>query len=82
MNVFPNPTRDILNIDLAVLADTDLELSVINMMGQEVLPTSSLNAGQGASRSTLDVSGLPAGAYSIRLTYADKVITHRFTKVD
>lgn len=36
LNVFPNPTRDMLTLDLAVLSSTDLQLSVINGLGQEV----------------------------------------------
>ncbi|HRH69493.1 MAG TPA: T9SS type A sorting domain-containing protein, partial [Flavobacteriales bacterium] len=82
MNVFPNPTRDNLNLDLMVFVDTDLELTILNSLGQEALPGTSLNVGQGANRSTLDVSTLPAGAYLIRLTTMEKVVTHRFTKVD
>ena len=82
MNVYPNPTRDILNLELMVMVDSDLELSVLNALGQEAMPGTSLNVGQGPSRSTLDVSALPAGAYLIRLTAKDKVVTHRFTKVD
>jgi hypothetical protein len=82
MNVFPNPTRDIINLDLMVLVDTELELSILNALGQEAMPGTSLNVGQGANRSTLDISTLPAGPYLIRLTTMDKVVTHRFTKVD
>jgi len=81
-NVYPNPTRDILNLELMMMVDSDLELSVLNALGQEAMPGTSLNVGQGPSRSTLDVSALPAGAYLIRLTAKDKVVTHRFTKVD
>ena len=82
LNVFPNPTRDQLTLDLSVLTSTDLELSIINGLGQEVFPGTSLNVGQGANRRSIDVSKLPSGAYLIRLTMADKVLTHRFTKVD
>jgi hypothetical protein len=82
MNVFPNPTRDIINLDLMMLVDAELELSILNALGQEALPGTSLNVGQGANRSTLDISTLPAGSYLIQLTTMDKVVTHRFTKVD
>jgi len=80
--VFRSTIKAKLTLDLAVLSSTDLQLSVINGLGQEVLPGTSLNIGQGANRRVIDVSKLPAGAYIIRLTMADKVQTHRFTKVD
>ncbi|MGV3637583.1 MAG: T9SS type A sorting domain-containing protein, partial [Flavobacteriales bacterium] len=82
MNMYPNPTRDMLTIDMAVLVDTDLELSVLNTLGQEVLPGTSLNVGRGANRSVIDVSTLPSGSYLVRLTMSDRVLTQRFTKVD
>ena len=82
MNMYPNPTRDLLTIDMAVLADTDLELSVLNTLGQEVLPGTSLNVGRGANRRVIDVSTLTPGSYLVRLTMNDRVLTHRFTKVD
>jgi len=82
MSMYPNPTRDMLTIDMAVLVDTDLELSVLNALGQEVLPGTSLNVGRGANRSVIDVSTLPSGSYLVRLTMSDRVLTQRFTKVN
>ncbi|MEZ4738738.1 MAG: GEVED domain-containing protein [Flavobacteriales bacterium] len=82
VSVFPNPTRDFLNLELMIHVETDLEVSVLNTLGQEARPGTSLNLGQGPNRSTLDMSGLPAGAYLLRITAKDKVLTHRFTKVD
>jgi hypothetical protein len=82
MSIYPNPTRDLLTIDMAVLVDTDLELSVLNTLGQEVLPGTSLNVGRGANRSVIDVSTLPSGSYLVRLTMSDRVLTQRFTKVN
>jgi hypothetical protein len=80
--VFPNPTKDLLNLELMVHVETDLKVSILNTLGQEASPGTSLNVGQGPNRSTLDVSGLPAGTYLLRITAMDKVSTHRFTKVD
>ena len=82
LSMYPNPTRDLMTIDMVVLVDTDLELSVLNTLGQEVLPGTSLNVGRGANRSVVDVSTLPSGSYLVRLTMNDRVLTQRFTKVD
>jgi hypothetical protein len=82
VSVFPNPTKDLLNLELMVHVETDLKVSILNTLGQEASPGTSLNVGQGPNRSTLDVSGLPAGTYLLRITAMDKVSTHRFTKVD
>jgi hypothetical protein len=82
LGVYPNPTRDVLNIELSLLSEGDVEVSILNTLGQEVLPVASLNLGQGPNRSVINVGGLPSGTYLIRLTTADLATTHRFMKVD
>ncbi|MCB0771683.1 MAG: T9SS type A sorting domain-containing protein, partial [Flavobacteriales bacterium] len=82
VSVFPNPSKDILNLELMVHIETDLEVSILNTLGQVASPGTSLNVGQGPNRSTLDVSALPAGTYLLRIMAMDRVSSHRFTKVD
>ena len=50
ISVFPNPTSSILNINF----DGDLNLSIFNMLGQQVLETNSKQ---------IDISGLETGTY-------------------
>ncbi|MBP6696449.1 MAG: T9SS type A sorting domain-containing protein, partial [Flavobacteriales bacterium] len=80
--VWPNPVRDVLNVELTVLSETQLGLSVTNSLGQEVAPRIGINAGVGVSRTTIDVAALPVGTYFLRLSAGDGVTTERFVKVD
>ena len=82
LNLWPNPARDVLNIELTAYAEARIEMSVINILGQEAIPALAVNAGKGETRTTVDVAGLVPGQYILRLTIGDGVITQRFTKVD
>ncbi|WP_282784573.1 T9SS type A sorting domain-containing protein, partial [Phaeodactylibacter xiamenensis] len=66
VKVFPNPARDILNVQLDLPSATEsLQIRLLNMLGQEVL---SGHYGQLQSDNIeLDVSGLPTGAYLIQV---------------
>lgn len=59
VKVFPNPTKDYLNIQLAD-PTADYQCIVTDMMGRQVLRTQ-LNT----SNERLDVSALPSGVYSL-----------------
>ncbi|MBK7942570.1 MAG: T9SS type A sorting domain-containing protein [Flavobacteriales bacterium] len=82
LNLWPNPARDVLNIELTTYSEARIEMSVINILGQEAIPALAVNAGEGETRTTVDVAGLVPGQYILRLTIGDGVITQRFTKVD
>jgi len=64
INVYPNPTSNILNIEV----QDKTELSITNMMG-EIVKTQTING-----FSTVDVSKLNDGIYFIRYLNSGKVI--------
>ena len=57
---YPNPVNDILNIQYSQEIS---QVQVINLLGQEVI-SKALNASQGQ----IDMSGLPAGTYLVKVT--------------
>lgn len=59
VNLFPNPTSRKLNIESEYAID---EVSIYNMVGQQVLNTRNLN-----SKDMIDLSGLSNGTYSLRI---------------
>jgi hypothetical protein len=73
IEIFPNPTKDFLQIN-ADLGGRK-ELSVLNISGQTVLTDSFLSKNK-----TLDVSRLPAGIYFVKLTSKDGIVTQRIIK--
>ena len=80
INAWPVPTRDVLNLELRVKATERVELAVFDMNGVQMTPSRAL--GKGMERMTMDVASLHPGQYVVRMIGADRVATHRFTKVD
>ncbi len=67
-NVYPNPTSDILNIQTA---ETITNVTAYNIAGQKVLQ---------ANTQTLNVSGLKAGVYVLKVETAKGSATLKFVK--
>ncbi len=71
VNIYPNPTKDYLNISLE--NDAEIEsVEIFNMNGQKVL--------NGAFEQNIDVSNLRSGLYILKLIGAKKIGTFRFIK--
>jgi hypothetical protein len=81
-NLYPNPVRDILNVQVALELDAQLEITVLNAMGQQVMAPASVQPGMGTSLLPIDVYPLPAGTYFLRIAVGDNVVTERFVKMD
>jgi len=76
MKLFPNPAIHNLNIELNGSGNADI--TVEDIQGKNVLTQKEVRAGKPFS---LDVSGLPAGVYFIRVRNADKNYCHKFLKL-
>jgi hypothetical protein len=81
-NIYPNPVRDILNVEVALEVDAQVEFTVLNAMGQVAVAPRAIQPGVGMSLMTLDVNTLPAGTYYLRAFVGENVITERFVKMD
>jgi hypothetical protein len=79
-NLFPNPAQSALVLPVYLETSTSLSVSVLNLLGQEVMPAQKINAGPGMQQVDLNVSDLSAGVYLCRLTAAGQVHTLRFVK--
>jgi hypothetical protein len=65
--LYPNPTSGALTMELAGLTSPALvKTEIVNTLGQ-VVQSQNLRPEQGQLRSALDLSGLQAGVYSVRL---------------
>ncbi len=80
INAWPVPTRDVLNLEFQVKATDRVEFAVFDMNGVQMMPSKAV--GKGMERMTMDVASLHPGHYVVRMIGADRVATHRFTKVD
>lgn len=70
--IAPNPARGTVNISEALPGNGDAQVAFFNAVGQEVLRTA-VSAGQ----AQIDINRLPAGAYMLRISKGDAVVTSR-----
>lgn len=63
---YPNPTTGPLNLELFTTRPADVTLTVVNELGQRVLQQR-LSLAPREHRPSVDLAGLPSGAYSVRL---------------
>lgn len=70
VNIYPNPTRDILNVQ----AENFRQVEVLNFLGQVVY-----SANVTSSQFQINTSNLNAGVYFVRLS-GDNVVTKKFVK--
>ena len=77
VNVFPNPTKGILNINWTASATEKISISVVNMLGKEVYNSSKVyTLGQGTEQ--IDLSKFSSGTYmmtikSASINYAGRI---------
>ncbi len=71
IELYPNPTSDIIRLTAGVPGP----VSVYNVTGHQLLYVDKLDEGE-----AIDVSGLPAGMYFVRIIYSDGVKTLPFLK--
>lgn len=75
LKVYPNPSKEIVTIDLPAQIEKDVNITVLNAQGTQV-QSQVINA----ENNTLNVSGLQAGVYLIQITYDDSRVVKRFVK--
>ncbi|OJU75990.1 MAG: hypothetical protein BGO09_14320 [Bacteroidetes bacterium 47-18] len=68
--LYPNPANNLLHIDFGQPVSVS-DITVINMLGQELLRTD-------APASAIDISSIPSGIYMLRVTTDEGIYTGRF----
>ena len=77
VDVYPNPTKDLLNVVADFAERGQAQLAVKNLLGQS-LYTSPLTVGAARVEHTVDVSHLPSGVYIIDIEMDGRHMTKRF----
>ena len=77
INLYPNPTSDVLNIDLELTQEANVEFMVIDMTGKSVF-VRSLSSNEGSNKMSFDMNDLPAGIYMMNVISGKEMITKRF----
>ena len=77
--LFPNPAQEIVTLHYHAETDDLATATIFNMVGEKVL-TQDFDQSVGSNLLTLDVAGLSAGSYLVRVENAAGVFVERFVK--
>jgi acetyl esterase/lipase len=75
-SIYPNPAFNQLMVDLRKLESKNLNISIVNALGQVVISKSNVQAKQ----ENVDISNLPAGLYQITVSDGEKQYDKKFVK--
>jgi hypothetical protein len=80
MNIYPNPSNGIFTFDYSLERQTDLQIVVYDMLGNQVTEEVRIIVQSGTR--TLDLSGAAQGVYTVRIVVdGDNLIQERITVV-
>lgn len=80
--LYPNPAQGQLNVEMEVPNAGDLEVRIINAVGQTVMEQA-VEASAGRINASLDMHNFPKGVYHIAISQNDNLlVTQRFSLVD
>ena len=77
LSIYPNPTRGLFNVEFATEQSKDVEISIVNMVGQ-VISTEVVEV-NGVYNNQFDLSNESAGVYFITFTTDEGTLTERIT---
>jgi parallel beta-helix repeat protein len=77
LSIYPNPTRGLFNVEFATATATNVEISIVNMVGQVI--SNEVVTVNGLYNNQFDLSDESAGVYFIKFTTDEGVLTERIT---
>ena len=78
IDVYPNPTRGLLNISIQANDLQNVSIELLNSLG-EVVSNKNLIEFQGEINESFDISSEPSGVYLLRILLDGKVVTRKVT---
>jgi len=79
VNVYPNPTKSIVNVELSGDVNKDFSIELLNLLGQPI-ERKSVRSELGNANASFDLSGLPKGVYMIRIQSGNAFVTKRIQR--
>lgn len=80
VSVYPNPADNQISLAYQLHEDKQVNISVVNMLGETVVVLDALNGAHGLNRQDINVSNLASGVYFIDLRVGNNHYKTRFVK--
>ncbi len=72
-DIYPNPVSGFLTLELAGQPGGELQVSVLDLLGRQVLAGKNFDFSTGSMKESIDLSGLPTASYIVRLQNVGQV---------
>ena len=79
VNIYPNPSNGLLNVNFNLLNPSNVVVSVYNMIGEKVVSYNKENAS--AVNTTLDLSKCASGVYFVKITSTNQTLTQKISLI-
>jgi hypothetical protein len=79
LKLFPNPAKDLLNINFSLKTASDVQITVLNTLGQQVRNLGNTSFVAGTNNMTIETANLASGMYVINFRTAEGNIARTFT---
>lgn len=80
LNIYPNPTDDLLYVELSIVADSEFEIKIFDESGKNVMTIPNFEFSKdGFYKETINTSLLIPGHYNLQLKDSKNIVNRRFT---
>jgi len=79
LKVFPNPVDENMNIQIEIRQNTNLNISVNNLLGKTIF-TENKDLQEGIQTMNINLKNLPSGIYFLNLSDGQEIISHKIMK--
>lgn len=80
IKLFPNPAKNLINIQLENEMEGNLTLNIINNLGQVILQSKTVSS-VNHSNIELDISNIPTGNYRVMISNSEYLVVKNITKI-
>lgn len=80
-NLFPNPARDVMNLQFDLPSQEDVQVQIYNMSGALVM-SKQYSASQSGSQQTVSISDLPNGLYMVKMQAGNAQAVTKLSKIN
>lgn len=80
LNVYPNPTKDIINVQFRLIEAAQLWYNVVDLKGRSILNATTKQFNQGKNNFSFSMDGFAPGTYVLQIQGKSVLINHKILK--
>ena len=81
MDLYPNPTSDLINIEFQLNNPETVSLTIYDLQSKAIATPTIGNKGQGKHKVTISTAHLPKGIYLVRMNAGKEIITRKIVRL-